>query len=226
MLQRLELTEDLADMTLSELDDQNKKITQAQDDLAEVHDDLDTSDRKLAGIKSFWGVAWGKKKHDQRNMKARGEFEKDMAKSAMKEERIRQHDEKKNDSAAQTTHMAQMNKALHDPSLHTDLKRQEKADRKGGPPASRREESSNEPMRFEADGFFFEERDDGTGDQIQAEQDLERIHDHVGNLKTKAWTMGQKVDESSKRLEDVQTEVDRADARTTKNIQRGNKIIG
>jgi len=237
ILQRLEVTQDIANLTLEELDAQNAKIKATQDDLAEVHDDLDISSRKLAGTKSFWGVAWGKKKHDQRHVKDRAEYEKDLAKQAMKDEKHRMQDEERAYDAQSQTRMAQMQNALNDPTLHRDLRAAEKqgrAQQKAQAKAQAQtqanpfddgEDGLDEPFNWSSGEFHFEERTDGMGEQVQAEKDLDTIHSHVQNLKGKAWTMGERVDESSKRLENVQAEVDRADARTNKNIKRGDKII-
>lgn len=221
ILRKLELTQDVADATMAELNEQNEKVVHMQDDLAEMHDDLDTSSRKLAGTSSFWGVAWGRKKHDQRNLKARGEYEKDLAKEDYKEEQ-RRVTQREQQEAHDTHHaMAALAQAVDDPDLRKDLRAAKKEFKRGGGP-----QESEDKVVFSSGDFVFEERLDGTGEQIQAEKDLEAIEEHVLALKSKAWNMGKKVDESSKRLDNVQAEVDRADARTQKSIKKGDKIIG
>lgn len=47
---------------------------------------------------------------------------------------------------------------------------------------------------------MFEERTDGTGELVQAESDLEYIHDHVKDLKAKAIQMGEMGEESMRRV--------------------------
>jgi len=55
MLNLAAQTNDVADHTLRELDSQNEKLKNQQEEVAEIHDALNVSERKLRGIKSFWG---------------------------------------------------------------------------------------------------------------------------------------------------------------------------
>lgn len=86
---------------------------------------------------------------------------------------------------------------------------------------------------------MFEERTDGTGELVQAESDLEYIHDHVKDLKAKAIQMGEMGEESMRRVmtdwsslifsnfqvENISQDTTWAQARTKKNIEREEKIL-
>jgi len=223
----LELTQDVADATLSDLHEQNEKVVGMQDDLAEMHDDLDVADRKLKGTGNFFGIVFAKKKPAQRHMKERGEYEKEMAKEEIKEEARRQKEGERINVDATAARMKAMQASLDDPELKRGLKEAKKhptAVPKAGRQAS--EDGDADPMVFASGDFVFEERAEGAGEEIQAEKDLDAIHTHVTSLKEKAQLMGKSVDESQRRLGDLHGEMDRADARTKGGIKKGDKIIG
>lgn len=191
-----------------------------------MHDDLDTADRKLSGIKSVWGVPWKRKKHD-RNIKHRGDYERERAQRLMDVEQMRLAQQDEDDEATRKDVQRASAAVTHDAELARERNRQERADRKELKLADKRhgEFDSAEGTRFRSGDFIFEERDDGFGERCQAEEDLDTIQRHVEGLKTVAWTIGERIDEGDERLTNIQSEMDRADARTKKNIERGNKIM-
>lgn len=74
-------TMEIADNTNSELDRQIGALKTQQQDMAEIHDMLNRSDKDMNAIKSFWG-GWkniGNKKKDDQHQKLQAKWEQEFA---------------------------------------------------------------------------------------------------------------------------------------------------
>jgi len=72
--------------------------------------------------------------------------------------------------------------------------------------------------------FVFAERSD-TIQKCEAENDLDEIGDYVSKLKEKAKVMGGGLEESNTRLENLNTEMDRAHSRTKAANKKADSIL-
>jgi len=63
------------------------------------------------------------------------------------------------------------------------------------------------------------------GEQCEAEDDLDQVADHVKSLKAKAEAMKGYVDESQKRIGDLNTDLTDVKERTVVATKKGEKII-
>jgi len=209
---------DVADHTLRELDSQNEKLKKQQDEVAEIHDALNVSERKIRGIKSFWGNLGNafKKDKSQEHRKEREKYEKDFAKSKLKvaEEKAVQDD-------------AQMLEKMtaNDKDMKTYMSSQQDS-MKQAQTANKAQLKTSQPSdsSLVAGKFVFEERKDVLG-QCEAERDLDDIGEYVSQLKQKAMVMTGALDESNTRVSNLNTEMDRAHQRTVAVNKKADSIL-
>eukprot|EP01128_Nolandella_sp_AFSM9_P003333 TRINITY_DN1421_c0_g1_i1.p1 TRINITY_DN1421_c0_g1~~TRINITY_DN1421_c0_g1_i1.p1 ORF type:complete len:362 (+),score=122.07 TRINITY_DN1421_c0_g1_i1:103-1086(+) len=216
MLAKLEETNMIADATIDTMVEQNEQLSAIQDDLAEVHNDINYSEKKLASTKDFFGNVFKKKRVNHHKARAKGE--KEYAKERMDESQAqlaaddqRLHDQTKELEAQRSEWASGASKDLH------AAKKAGKANRKAG--------GESEGGSWQSGNFMFEERLDGTGEQVQAEEDLEHIYRHVKDLNIKAKEMGQLGEQSLRQVQNIDDETVRAQMRTKKNIEREEKIL-
>jgi len=214
----VEQTNDVADATLRELDSQNEKIKQQQDEAAEIHDALNVSERKLLGIKSFWGNLANAFKSDksQEHKNQRQKYEKEMAKDKIRgaESQAQQEDELMQEKLA--THKEDMKTYMEGQS--TGLKQaqvESKAQIKSGAPPQ---------SSMTAGKFVFQERTD-VHDKCEAERDLDQIGEYVSALKEKAVVMGDTTKQSNQRINDLTVDMDNATERTKALNQKADKFL-
>jgi len=217
MLSLAAQTNDVADHTLRELDTQNEKLKNQQDEVAEIHDALNVSDRKLRGIKSFWGNLGNafKKNNSQEHRKDREKYEKDMAKGKLKaaEEKASQEDTRTSEKLAQNQQDQQAYV-----SAQADAMKQAQAQSKT------QVKSGNTNDALVSGKFVFEERQD-TLTKCEAERDLDEVGDFVSQLKQKAMVMGGALDESNTRLDTLNSEMNRAQLRTQAVNKKADSIL-
>jgi len=208
----------VADHTLRELDSQNEKLKQQQDEVAEIHDALNVSERKLRGIKSFWGNLGNafKKNNSQEHKKEREKYEKEMAKGKLKEaeEKAKRDDVQTNQKIAQ---QQQETKTYVDAQTDTmkQAQVQSKAQVKSG-------NTNNDALV--SGKFVFEERKDALA-KCEAERDLDDVGDYVSQLKQKALVMTGALDESNIRIDNLNTEMNRAQGRTQTLNKKADSIL-
>jgi hypothetical protein len=200
---------------------QAEKLKNQQDEVAEIHDFLNVSERKLRGIKSFWGNLGNLfvKDKSQEHRNARQKYEKDLAKDKLKEAdtKIKKEDVVMTEKAAAHQQSLKPYVDSQNDSLK-QAKEQSKTQVKSGTATS---PGSNNIV---AGKFVFAERNDTT-QKCEAECDLDDIGDYVSQLKQKAMVMGGAIDESATRLDNLNVEMDRAHSRTKASNKKVNSIL-
>jgi len=219
MLNLAAQTNDVADHTLRELDSQNEKLKNQQEEVAEIHDALNVSERKLRGIKSFWGNIGNafKKDKSHEHRKEREKYEKEMAKSKLKaaEEKAVQEDVQTREKVAANDREMKTYMTTQQDSMK-QAQAASKAQLKNSPPSP---DSS-----LVAGKFVFEERKD-TLEKCEAERDLDDIGEYVSQLKQKALVMTGALDEGNTRVSNLNTEMDRAHQRTIAVNKKADSIL-
>jgi len=209
----------VADHTLRELDSQNEKLKMQQDEVAEIHDALNVSERKIRGIKSFWGNLGNafKKDKSQEHRKDRDKYEKEMAKSKLKVAE---------EKAVQEDVQVRENMASNDRDMKTYMASQQDSMKQAQASNKAQLKTSQPPSdsSLVAGKFVFEERKDTLG-QCEAERDLDDIGEYVSQLKQKAMVMTGALDESNTRVSNLNTEMDRAHQRTVAVNKKADSII-
>jgi len=217
MLNLAAQTSDVADHTLRELDSQNEKLKNQQDEVAEIHDSINVSERKLRGIKSFWGNLGNafKKNNSQEHRKEREKYEKEMAKEKLKEaeEKAKRDDGQTNEKITQH----QQETKTYVDSQSDSMKQaqaQSKAQVKSG-------NTGNDDMV--SGKFVFVDR--GDSGKCEAERDLDDVGEYVSQLKQKAMVMTGALDESATRIDNLNVEMNRAQGRTQALNKKADSIL-
>jgi len=216
LVRRAEETNKIADETLKELEDQKELVKKQQDEVAEIHDTLTVAERKMRGIGSFWGsiVNAFTKADETEARRDRQKYEKDLATEKFQEEEIKNKQTLKDQELALKQHKEDTKLVVAD---NASALRHAKKDDKV---AIKRGETGTGAVI--SGGFIFEQREIEV--ECEAEKDMGVLHDHVKDLKTKAEYMGQEIDDSHRRLEDLSVETDRAQQRT-QNLNRKAAVV-
>lgn len=218
-------TDDIANHSIQGLKEQNEKLEHLQDEMAEIHDDLNTSEKKMKQIKSFWGgfaTMGSSRTHDQ-HQKMRVKDEK--ARDKMNERQAYELGkmEHQADKAAASANKAAISQHVHDnkKAIHQAKKEnmaEAKAINKG------RAEATEEKQVW--GGHVFEMRVDGGGPKCQAEKDLDVISDYIHGFHEKAELMDTLAGDSTRRAQNVNSEVERATARTKALNKQADRYCG
>jgi len=207
--------------SLKELELQNEKIKNNQDDVATMSDELNVADRKLRGIKSFFSHIGNqfKKDNSTEHQKGRQKYEKELAKNnfATEAERMK-FEEKKHEEDYKELERTQK-EIMEAEKLKLDqAKSQSRQDYK----AMKKGETNGDTVFM---GKFSFQANAIPGEQCEAENDLDQVADHVKALKSKAEAMKGYVDESNKRIGDLNTDLTGVKERTVVATKKGEKII-
>jgi len=217
MLNLVKQTNDVADHTLRELDSQNEKLKNQQDEVAEIHDDLNVAGRKIRSIKSFWGGLGNffskDKGHEHRN--ARQKYEKDMAKDKLKGAETLQKEE----DATMKERVV-----VHQQNLKTYVDEQNPTMQQAKDQSKAQVKSGNTDGGMVGGKFVFAERKDNI-EMCEAERDLEEIGEYTNQLKQKAFVMGGAINETTSRVENLNEEMERANERTKAANRKQDKIL-
>lgn len=218
MLNLVVTTNDVADHSLREIETQNEKLKNQQGEVAEIHDSLNVSAVKLRGIKSFWGNLGNafKKDKSQEHRKEREKYEKELAKSKLKaaEEKANKEDTMMREKVE--VHQQEMKNYV---ATQQDSMKQAQVQSKSQVKAGTVGSDSVVTGKF-----VFEERKDPLH-QCEAERDLDDIGDYVSQLKQKAMVMTDALGESCMRLNDLNSEMDRAHQRTQAVNKKADSIL-
>jgi len=225
MLRLAKETEDIADATVVELKNQNDKLENLQDEMALIHDDLNTSEKNMKKIKSFWGgfSTMGSSRTHNQHQKMRVKEEAGRDKELAVQDKIETKVNAQNEKIAVKQNNQQMSQFVHDhkKEIHQGKKEamKEAKDVKKG-----RAELTDD--KFVSSGHVFEFRGEGSGPKCQAENDLDEIAKIASGLNNKAKIMSDLVDESQGRIGRVNDEIVRANVRTTNLNKQADKYTG
>jgi len=212
---------DVADESLKQLEAQEAEIKKQQDEVASMADQINVADRKIKGIRSFFSHLGNhfKKDNSGEHQKARQKYEKELAKESFRNEAEKQKlEERKIDDRIEANNLRLVEAAERDAELLRQAKLQShqeiKAVKKGGNTAEN---------NVVIGKFVFEENE--IGEQCEAEDNLDEVAKHVRSLKVKAETMNDFVEGSTKRIEDLNVDLNNVQDRTVAATKKGEKII-
>jgi len=209
---------DMNNGTLVEMNSQLEKTKHLQEDVAQMHDDINESNRALNGIKSFggWFSNIFKADNSQQHRKELAKNEKDTAKQEIKAA---------NEKGDQEKAEFKKNFAEYSEQQRAYLKQQE-GQKKSAPEAKKGDTAVGNSAAVSAGGFVFTERDvSGIGPQTAADRNLEIFHDNVTEMKSQAVAMGVAATKLQQRTDKLTEETVRAEDRIKAVNKKSDQVI-
>jgi len=216
---------DVADYTIMKLEAQNEELKRQQDEMADIHNDLNKSEKKMTSIKSVFGglATIGSGKSSDQYTKERQKYEHEREKTAYRDEKTQSNEQVKQNKWAQHE-----NKEMIGNTLHNDKKdiHQAKKESRQQVKDVRKGRAELGEGNLVMDGFVFEERIEGAGEECEEELQMRQLHGMTSGLKERAWAASNQVTESRERLENLDKTMEHAQERTQRLNQNMNKYCG
>jgi len=213
MLRLAQDTTDIADRTIDQLERQKEELSRQQRDVAEMHDDLNTSEKKMRAIKSGWGglVNVGSSKKHNQHQKALNKWDLEREKSNIKDQKIGQKESYEQSKIDVHNNEKLISGTTHD--FHRDQHQAKKDSRLEAKNITKgRAEQREATVNF--GGLIFEEHIEGTGPKCQAEKDLEALYGLTQGLKQKSFAQAVLTEETTDQINYINDGINSGVART------------
>eukprot|EP01127_Copromyxa_protea_P004789 TRINITY_DN14613_c0_g1_i1.p1 TRINITY_DN14613_c0_g1~~TRINITY_DN14613_c0_g1_i1.p1 ORF type:complete len:401 (-),score=115.30 TRINITY_DN14613_c0_g1_i1:19-1221(-) len=225
MLALAQETTEIADSTNQELDRQVGVLKNQQQDMADIHDMLNRSEKDMTAIKSVWGGFKNvrNKKKDNQHQKLNAQWEKDFEDQKLEQERLNAKQWKVDEKQAWKQNRQVINDTVAAEKKNASAAKKESAQLQKSIKKGWASAPGQEDGQVMAEGFLWTARNDGVGEKCTAEQGLDRLEEYTSGFVDKALASQAAIRESQMRLDKVNSDMDRANHRIETLNDRGKR---